>query len=79
MYLPNVFATSRMRHNCIRVNITVYLHHLDSNKTLKEKDRWELCKNNARYFKKILRAASYKTAVVRPHNSHLTNHASETS
>ena len=42
-----------------------------------EKARWELHKDVACCFEQILEAAAYKTAVVRPLTSHLTNHPSK--
>ena len=48
---------------------TVWMHHLDSNKTPGEKDSWKLHKNAVCCFDQILETATYKTAAVY-HSSH---------
>ena len=63
--------------SCGFVSITVWRHHLDSNKKHGEKARWELYKNTMCYFDQILEAAVFKTAVVQAHTSHLTNYPME--
>ena len=57
--------------------MTVWLHHMDFNKMLGEKARWELHKDAAYSFEQILEAAPYKT-VVQPLTSHLTKHSNKT-
>ena len=59
---------------CCDTTITILLHHLDSNKMLEEKARWELPKDAACCFEQILEMTIYKTAVVRPLTSYLTNY-----
>ena len=56
------------------VSTIVWLHHLDSYKTLVEKARWELHKNAACYFQQILEAALCKTAVVQLLTYHFANY-----
>ena len=58
------------------VNTTVWLQHLESNKTLEIKARWELHKNVACHFKQISEPTFYKAAVVWLLTSHLINHPS---
>ena len=59
------------------ISTIVWLHHLDSNETFAEKDRWELHKNTVCYSEQILEVAPYKTAAIRPLTSHLTNYLSK--
>ena len=61
------------------VSITVWLHHLDFNKTIGEKARWELQKDDVCSFELILAAVPDKTAAVRLPASHFKNHPSKTS
>ena len=63
----------RILPSCSHVSATVWLHHLDSNKMLGEKARWELHKVAMCCFEQILETALYKTAAVRSLTSHLTN------
>ena len=63
--------------SCGRISIAVRLHHLDSNKTIREKTGWDVYKDAARCIKQILEATPYKTAAVWPSTSHLTNHPRE--
>ena len=63
--------------SCGRISIAVRLHHLDSNKTIREKTGWDVYKDGARCIKQILEATPYKTAAVWPSTSHLTNHPRE--
>ena len=44
------------------VSIIVWLHHVNFNKALKEKDRWELHKDVQCCFEQILEAAPHKAA-----------------
>ena len=62
-------------YSCI--STTVWLHHLDSNKALREKARWELYKDDADCLE-ILEAASHKEAAVWPLASYHANHLSKT-
>ena len=55
-----------------------WLHHLDSDKTLREKARWELHKNAKYSFEQILKAAFHKIAAVQPPISHLANYPRKT-
>ena len=64
--------------SCGCVSITVQMHHMDANKTHREKARWEVHKNAASYFKQILEATSYKTEAIQPLASQCTNHPSKT-
>ena len=63
----------------VTVPMLLYGCTIWTNKTLGEKARWELHKDAACYFESILEASHYKTAVVWPLTSHLTNHPRETS
>ena len=45
---------------------------MDSNKTLEDKDRWEVGNDAMCYFKQILEAEPYKTTSVQLLISHLT-------
>ena len=65
--------------SCSHFSTIVWLHHSEFNETLGEKARWELDKDTACYFEQILEAAAYKTAVIQPLTSHLTNHPTKTS
>ena len=51
---------------------------VNENETLGEKAKWKLHKNAACCFERILEAAPYKTAVVRPFISHLANYPQKT-
>ena len=59
-------------------HITVWMHHIDTNKMHGEKARWKLCKNAAYCLEQILEAAPHKTATVWSPTSYLTNHLSKT-
>ena len=61
--------------NCSCVNPIVWLHLLDLDKVLLEKARWVLHKDAMCCLEQILEAVLYKTALVPPLASHLTNHA----
>ena len=45
---------------CSHIGTTVRLHHLDSNKALRIKARWQLHKDTMCCFKQILEAVPYK-------------------
>ena len=47
------------------------MHHMDGEKTFKEKSRQELHKNVMSYIEQILEATSHITTVVRPPTSYL--------
>ena len=59
------------------VNTTVWMHHMETNKMHKEKERWKLHKNVTSYFEQILETTSHKTVAVQPLTSHLKNHPSK--
>ena len=59
-------------------NTTLWIHHMDTNKTHGEKARWELHKNAAYSLEQILKAKVCKKIAVRPPASHLTNHLGKT-
>ena len=44
------------------VHTTVWMYHMDANKTHREKAIWELGKNASSYFKQILEETPLKTA-----------------
>ena len=54
------------------------MHHIDADKTYREKGRWELHQNASNYFQKIQEATPHKTATVQPLTSHLKNHLNKT-
>ena len=58
------------------VNTTVWMHHIDANKTHGEKARWEIYKNAVCYFEQILEATPQKTTV-QILTSHLANQLSK--
>ena len=70
--------------SCSCINTTVWMHHIDANKTHGEKASGKLHKNAACCFELILEATFHKTAVVRLPTSHITinpskmNNTSET-
>ena len=64
--------------SCGCINTTVWMHHIDTNKTHWEKVKWELHKNTTSYLEQILGATYHETAAVRPLASHLKNHPSKT-
>ena len=50
----------------------------DTNKTHREKTRWELHKNTISYFEQILEPTPQETTIVQPLTSHLKNYPSKT-
>ena len=50
--------------NCSCVNTTVWLHHLNFNKTFREKVNWKLHRDTGCYFEQTLPAAPHKTTLV---------------
>ena len=52
------------------VSSIVRKHHMDANKTQKEKSKWELHKNAGSYFEQIFEDIPHETAE-RPHTFHL--------
>ena len=46
------------------VHTTIWIQHMDTNKTERERARWELHKNAIFCFEQILEEAPYKTAAV---------------
>ena len=61
--------------SCSHISTTVWLHHLEySNEKIGKKALWKIHKNIMCCLEQILEAARYKTALVRPLTSHLTNH-----
>ena len=67
-------SEARILSNFRHISTIVWLHYLDSNKTLREKARWELHKDAACCFEQVLDAAPYKTTPVPPLTSHLSNY-----
>ena len=63
--------------NCCCVNITVWMYHMNTNKTYREKAKWELHKNDTSYFKQILEATPHKTTAVQLLTFHLKDHPSK--
>ena len=61
------------------ISTSVWLHHLDFNKMPGVKIKWGLQMNAECFLNKILEAAPYKIAVVRPLTSHLANDPSKMS
>ena len=59
------------------VSTTVGMHHLDSNKMLREKVKEGIQKNAMCCLEQILEATPLKTAVVPPLSLHLINHSSK--
>ena len=53
------------------VNTTVQIHHVDADKTYREKARRKLHKNAASYIEQILEATPNEATAVRPLTSHL--------
>ena len=58
---------------------TVWLHHLDFNKTSGEEATWELHKNAMCCFEQTLEAVQHKAVAIQPLTSYLTNHTRKTS
>ena len=56
------------------VNTIVWMCHLDFNKSIGKKPRWEVHKNAACSFEQILEAALHKTAAIPPLAPYLKNH-----
>ena len=54
------------------------MHHMDVDKTHREKDKWELYKNVARYLEQIHDATAYKAAAVRLLDSNHTSKKNKT-
>ena len=50
---------------CIYVHTTIWMHHIDSNKTHREKSWWELCKNAAGCLELILEAVEPPAYLIR--------------
>ena len=62
----------RFLSSCYCINTTVWMHHMDANKTHREKKiRWELHKNVRSYLEQILEATPYETTAVWPLTYHL--------
>ena len=53
------------------------MHHMDTDKTYREKARWEQHKNTKSYREQILEATPHETTAVWPLTSHLRNHPSK--
>ena len=60
--------------NCSSDNTIIWLQNLVFKKPLGEKAQWELCKDGAYCFEKILEAVPNKKAVVQPLSSHFPNY-----
>ena len=64
--------------SCSHVSTILWLPHMDFNKALRQKVRWELHKDVVCCFEQILEAAPHKTAAVWPFASHLSNNPNKT-
>ena len=49
---------------------TIWMHHMDADKTHREKARRELHRNNTSYIEQILEVTPHETIAVRPLNFH---------
>ena len=58
------------------VDTTVWMHHLDANKTVREEARRQLHKNGASNIIQVLAATPHKTPTIRPPASHHENYPS---
>ena len=58
--------------SCVHTNVRI--HHMDSNKTQKEKAGRELLKNEMSYFERIQEATSHEITAVWSCTSHLQSH-----
>ena len=56
------------------INTTVQMHHTDTDKTYREKAKWELHKNATSYKEQIREAIPHEKTAVWPLTSHLQNH-----
>ena len=65
----NLIYTIKMRLflSCSCVNNTVWMHHMNANKTHGEKAKWELYKNVTCCFEQIKKTTPHKTATAYPH------------
>ena len=59
-----------------RVDITVWVHYLDANKTAGEEARWQLHKNVASNIEQIQAATPNKAPTIRPPAPHHENYPS---
>ena len=57
--------------NSGHVNSTIWMHHMDADKSYREKARQELHKNATSYTEQILEATSHNTAGLWSSTSHL--------
>ena len=64
----------RFLSSCSCNSNTVWMHHINDNKTYEAKGRWELQKNITCGLEQIHEATPNKTAAVWPVNSHFINH-----
>ena len=53
------------------ITSTLWMHHMDADKTHREKTRWELQENATSYIEQILEATSHETRTVWPLTSNL--------
>ena len=64
----------RFLPSCEYVHTIIWMHHIVTNKTYRDKARWELHKIAACRLEQILEATSHETAAVWPLASNLTSH-----
>ena len=82
MTRPGIKSKSHIYHLTVRnftlsgfsVHTTVWMHHMNANKTYREKMRWELHKNAMYCLQQILKVTSPLTVTVQPPASYLTNY-----
>ena len=55
--------TDKLKHSCI--DIAIWMHYLEANKTSGEKARWQLHKNAASNIEQVLEATPHKTITLR--------------
>ena len=74
------YRTDKIKHvffpSSGRVNIAIWMHHMDANKTYGEKALCQLHKKAVSYIEQVLEATPYKTAAVRPLTIHHENYPS---
>ena len=62
------------RNFCHAAVVSIGIHHMDADKTYREKARRELHKNATSYTEQILEATPHEKTAARPFTSHLKNH-----
>ena len=72
IWMSDLFNIIKQFHpSSSHVNTTVWMHHKNTDKTHREKDRWKLHKNAMSHIEQILEAMSYETTVVWLLTTHL--------